>query len=355
MPTQQNFLEILKNPYDLDKNTLLYLETMTKTYPYCQSLQIMLAKNLQQTDKLAFEKQVNKASAYTTDRRKFQRYISDRDRSGVKPTETKRVQQQTQPPVERSMTLLEIVKKRLAEIRSKNISPGTTKTKPLPMNGEAETAVQEVRGHSQEHAIVLNQTHQEIPDRKNSLNENNSIINSQPAEIIPEKAKEIQIFETKDKRSVDLEQIKSLDLVNQSPDSKTASGEKTVLENASSHSDNNKTVREIPRILSHNDSFPYPTTRKQAARPDINYLIDKFLKEEPRIKAKRELPEKQADLSEDSTREHPQLVSETLAAVYMKQGNKEKALDVYEKLCLKFPEKSSYFAQKIIAIKNDIN
>ncbi len=90
-------------------------------------------------------------------------------------------------------------------------------------------------------------------------------------------------------------------------------------------------------------------------KPSISELIDKFLKEDPRIKVSKDLPEEQEDLSARSTSEDPQIATETLANVYLKQGNKEKALDIYEKLCLKFPQKSSYFAKKIIEIKNELN
>ena len=42
-----------------------------------------------------------------------------------------------------------------------------------------------------------------------------------------------------------------------------------------------------------------------------------------------------------------ELVSETLADLLVWQGNRPRAIEMYEKLCLVFPDKSSYFASKI--------
>lgn len=47
----------------------------------------------------------------------------------------------------------------------------------------------------------------------------------------------------------------------------------------------------------------------------------------------------------------PDVVTESMAEVWLKQGNKEKALDVYNKLRLRLPAKSAYFAAKIEALK----
>jgi hypothetical protein len=46
------------------------------------------------------------------------------------------------------------------------------------------------------------------------------------------------------------------------------------------------------------------------------------------------------------------IVSETLARLYLEQGNTTKARMVYAKLSLLFPEKSSYFAAQIEKTSN---
>lgn len=45
------------------------------------------------------------------------------------------------------------------------------------------------------------------------------------------------------------------------------------------------------------------------------------------------------------------IVTESMAEVWLKQGNKEKAAEVYTKLTLRHPAKSAYFAAKIEALK----
>jgi tetratricopeptide (TPR) repeat protein len=82
-------------------------------------------------------------------------------------------------------------------------------------------------------------------------------------------------------------------------------------------------------------------------------LIDKFITANPRIEpVKSDLPIE--DISKPFIEERGGLVTETLARIYVNQGYYSKAIDIYEKLSLKFPEKSSYFASQIEKVREYI-
>ena len=89
--------------------------------------------------------------------------------------------------------------------------------------------------------------------------------------------------------------------------------------------------------------------------PNKNDLIERFLIEEPGpIKIDRESNLK-GDVSSHSVLENEHLLTDTLAKIYVKQGLYSKAIFAYEKLSLKYPEKSVYFASQIKEINELIN
>ncbi len=69
----------------------------------------------------------------------------------------------------------------------------------------------------------------------------------------------------------------------------------------------------------------------------------------PYLENTRAFPEKDAFIEEENQEEV--FASETLAALLVKQGAKEKAIKMYQKLSLTFPEKSTYFAAQIADLR----
>jgi hypothetical protein len=82
-------------------------------------------------------------------------------------------------------------------------------------------------------------------------------------------------------------------------------------------------------------------------------LIKEFNKKDFKLAALREIEQNQPteNLAELSTRFNDNLVSETLARILIRQGKKEMAAEIYEKMALKFPDKRAYFADLIEKLK----
>ena len=450
MQDQQKFLEILTNPYQLDKNSLDFLQKISEQYPYSQSAQVLLAKNIQEFDKLEFEKQVNKASAYSIDRRKFQRYISGKDKEqSAKIPENQILSQVTDQNQKKQnktgtkekaykQSLLEIVRKRLRDISERK---QTDTKEPIQTEPKQDTSLTDISNKTEniiegkefsaneELTIEVdkNQLQQDdyplsfAPERlkiykrtifedteENKKTENPEEVPEDQAQNIAQQKEEqinadreeatFTLPETKKERTeiqedgnaspevpgekpqeqdigelADKKEKIDQDLIKEETSKPFKENEKQKTENDSTGLDTEGLNTEIKTTEDDHknqentpiDPLQEKTNLKEKSfdrvkglprkKPNINELIDKFLKEEPRIKVKKDLPEKQEDLSAPSTSENPQIATETLANVYLKQGKKEKALDIYEKLCLKFPQKSSYFAKKIIEIKNELN
>jgi len=85
-------------------------------------------------------------------------------------------------------------------------------------------------------------------------------------------------------------------------------------------------------------------------------MIDDFLRNRSDIRFQRPADnESREDLSESSASEHDDFLTETLAEIFVGQKKFKKAIESFEKLSLKFPEKSIYFAARIEEIKSLLN
>ncbi len=103
-----------------------------------------------------------------------------------------------------------------------------------------------------------------------------------------------------------------------------------------------------PVVIADQQTYKEP----QSARQLQSDLIDKFIFANPKIETRKEKSDApNEDISKPFAEERGAFVTETLARIYIKQGYYSRAIDIYEKLSLKFPEKSSYFATQIEKVK----
>ncbi len=115
-----------------------------------------------------------------------------------------------------------------------------------------------------------------------------------------------------------------------------------------------KPLSELAKEISH-----LVNNKEKISEPDQKAdLIDRFIKVNPAF------PAKQSESSEISERinkqldrvgENDEFITETLARIYVKQGLYVKAIQAFQKLSLKYPEKSVYFARQIEEVTNLLN
>ena len=89
---------------------------------------------------------------------------------------------------------------------------------------------------------------------------------------------------------------------------------------------------------------------REENKPTKIDLIDKFITSKPKIKPVDKAAQN-LDISNESSSSNDSLMTETLAKVYLEQKKYESAIKAYRILSLKYPEKSSFFANRIKGIK----
>ncbi len=97
------------------------------------------------------------------------------------------------------------------------------------------------------------------------------------------------------------------------------------------------------------------TENTNHVKQDVESILDKFMRENPSITRPKSEFFNPANVAKLSVEEKDEIVSETLASIYLKQGLIKKAILTYEKLSLIYPHKITYFAALINQIKTEHN
>ena len=112
-----------------------------------------------------------------------------------------------------------------------------------------------------------------------------------------------------------------------------------------------KTIERDHEKLNTNDSaeddIDFPLEKDVLKKKKFE-LIDKFIENNPKIVPTKKSPSK-VDMTESIKLDKDELMTETLAKVYLEQKKYKKAIQAYKILSLKYPEKSGFFADRIKA------
>lgn len=92
-----------------------------------------------------------------------------------------------------------------------------------------------------------------------------------------------------------------------------------------------------------------PTPPKKSAE-----IIEKFIQKDPIIQPPSPENINNENMARQSAEDNYTLVTETLAKIYADQGLYLKAIEVFKKLILKYPEKKSYFAGQIEELEKNL-
>jgi hypothetical protein len=317
--TPETFNRYLKDPSLLNSQTVDDLWMLVKDYPYFQVARMLLSRNLYNIEHEAYPLSLRLAAAYAGDRTKLKMLIEGSPVILEEAIETEITDESLSETQE--FIIKEINPDELPALKE---SPDKIQTQP-EKNVIAETEIQNTEVIEIGKADVDNQI-----EINNELPASDAVIHRIEEEVVRSADKEIPTLVNEDKNVFHNPIIDTIFArLSRAPISKEESGSDETVSR-----ENELQVIADKLLVNRNE------------------LVDKFIREEPRISApKREFynPE---DIAKQSAILPEDLVSETLARIYEQQGFNNMAIKIYEKLMLLIPEKSSYFAGQIEEINN---
>ena len=312
----KEFINYIKNPNSLEKNSVKELQKLVNDFPYFQSAHLLLSLASKKWDASVYQKSLKKTAIVVTNRSHLFNLIQKVDISNIVIEDSdhqKLVVEEVLEPIDstKELNILKATELLIENSDSEILETGIQqKTKPNAEDVLENEIAKQVVG-----AIVEKQ-----------------MFNLSDTQLLFKQNKEPETF------------TDWLRLIQKS--NKQLSAENILEVNTENNTDI-KTRLEKGKII----------TQESALNKKLKNLalIDKIIENSPgQIKIKDDQkfysPEHNA---KESLLENEHLVSETLAKIYALQGSVNKAVRAYEILSLKFPQKSAYFASLIQKLKNN--
>lgn len=319
---ENHLTNILKHHSGTSTEEANTLYTLTSQYPYSQVLQALAARAAQDHAHSDQKLLLQRAAVYVTDRAALKQLMAE-ESTVVAPAQ--QIENQTQPESKETQTTKAVKQQQV------------TSTKAI------ETDYADKVIHDLERLQELKHNFEAYFD--GSVPEPKQEKEKIPAEQKQEVKQQEEKTETPGKKLSKKERIiqlaKALNSVPPSPE-EPAWAEKPIKKSKEKTTELEPLVNEIK------------TTRRKVqpesekTREQIE-IIEQFIKSNPLITPPKSKPSENQDLASSlkSGEYSDHIVSETLAEILIRQGKKDKAIEVFKKLIWKFPQKKAYFAAQI--------
>jgi hypothetical protein len=294
----KDFTYLLQNPNEaISSEQTNQLEGVLSEFPYFQAARAVHLKGLKNGNSFKYNNALKTAAAYTTDRDILFDFITSKDFLQNSIADT--ISGKTAAIVDTEIESEEIV----TEVEKNDSLIEKSIDEPLPQN----------------------------------LNDADQILNPELFKSKDPKI-DIEIKKAKEKAKRELEIGQPLDFTKKE---KYSFGEWLQLTSA-------KTIRR--ENLESDSKTKKPKLDKNTKKEKKFDLIDKFIAERPKI-TPNENQSPPIDVKKASKIDANELMTETLAKVYLEQEKYKKAIQAYRILSLKYPEKSGFFADLIKAVE----
>ncbi len=319
-----------------------HFKELINEYPFFQIAHILLLKSLKDQKSETFQKQLSESSVFITDRDQLFKFLNTVYKSEKKDEEIKT--EKAEPIKKEEIEILEEKEKESNQPEQlKNRSVKRKINDSIEGMGEN---ISETISSQLEFSVIKDddklEYSSEIYFMEEERNGKNHIIT---IDADPDDIKKLR------KKKRDILQIDEVKKPKPEKKSYRKKKDEDIFELIESENIEKSEVKEKTKSNEHFDINSYHDVDAGTSEDD---LISKFVKKNPRINPK-EIKEEIEDVSQGSVIEDLDLLSETLVKVYIRQGLFEKAIQSYEKLSLKYPEKSTYFASQIEILEDKIN
>jgi tetratricopeptide (TPR) repeat protein len=357
---KSEFISLIEHPETLGKSHVTALKHIAADFPYFQCAQTLLTKALYNEHHYEFEKHLKHTSLMVPDRAVLFRYIHNLKEVAEVYPPPQPAEQYTHPTAlpEPVLEILEDIIPVPVEIETKPQEEPIAEPEPVEEKIEAaveieETAeppvVEEIIVPEPEIAVLIEEEEPEArPEVIVDEVKEEPVVEAEP--IIEEPAVEIKVNVNEIhsfSEWLKLQQEHKIVVDPSQPEPETIPEPEIIAEKEEIVP--KVTAPEPPQVEAQEELNDVP----QSNVNDFESILDKFIRENPRISRPKAEFYNPVNMAKQSIESDDEMVTETLANVYYKQGHYKKAIRAYEKLCLIYPHKMTYFASLIQKIKTE--